>query len=113
MVINKISTKEINESLKKHNQERIGFGELTKNYNKSMYNVERFKDVMDKREKGAVTPNQKNMLHYIKKLKDLFDSFNPQSGRRANKKVKISTKQQMFSCLPILLAQTQAGNNSQ
>ena len=56
---NKLSTKEINESLKSHNEERIGFDERIENYNKFIYNAEKFKDVIDKREKGAVTPNQK------------------------------------------------------
>ena len=53
------------------------------------------------------------MLNYIKKLKDLVDRFNPQLRSGTNKKVKILTKQQMLSRLPMLLAQIQAGNNSQ
>ena len=48
---NKLSTKEINELLKKHNEGRIGFSELIKNYNKFMYNAEKFKDVMTKEKK--------------------------------------------------------------
>ena len=110
---NKLSTKEINESLKKHNEERIGFSELIENYNKFMYDAEKSKDVMDKRENGAVTSNQKSMLNHVKKLKDLVDRFNPELGSGTNKKVKILTKQQVLSRLPILLAQIQAGNISQ
>ena len=52
------------------------------------------------------------MLNYIEKLKDIVDRFHPQSGRGTNKKVKILTKQQLFSRLSILLTQIQAGNNS-
>ena len=35
------------------------------------------------------------------------------SGSQSGEGLKILTPQQMFTCLPILLAQVQAGNNSQ
>ena len=49
------------------------------------------------------------MKDYIKELKYIGYYFSPQGG----KGLKILTKQQMLSRLPILLAQIQAGNNSQ
>ena len=73
-----------------------------------------FKNAMKKKDEGkqgSITPNQVNVLKYLEKLEDVFDVFNL-SGSSVNKKVKILTKQEMLSRLPILLAQIQAGNNS-
>ena len=39
--------------------------------------------------------------------------FPTSSGSKSGKGLKILTPQQMFTCLPILLAQIKAGNNSQ
>ena len=48
------------------------------------------------------------MKDHIKELKCIGHYFSPQGA----KGLKILTKQQMFSRLPILFAQIQAGNNS-
>ena len=63
---------------------------------------------MNKNKLGAMGPNQKELLNYGKKLKEIIEkSFNPSvSG------IKMLTPQQMFTRLPILLAQIKAGNNS-
>ena len=64
---------------------------------------------MNKKAPGARGPNQKKLLDYGNELKKIIGkSFNPsESG------LKLLTPQQMFTCLPILLAQIKAGNNSQ
>ena len=55
------------------------------------------------------------MRRYVKSLKNIVDLYNLKSGSDTSKKgkgLKILTKQQMLSRLPLLLAQIQAGNNS-
>ena len=55
------------------------------------------------------------MRRYVKGLKDIVDLYNLKSGSDTSKKgkgLKILTNKQMLNCLPILLAQIQAGNNS-
>ena len=55
------------------------------------------------------------MRRYVKSLKDIVDFYYPQSGNVTSKKgegLKILTNKQMFNRLPILLAQTEPGNNS-
>ena len=55
------------------------------------------------------------MRRYIKGLTDIADLYNIKSGSDTSEKVealKILTNKQMLNCLPILLAQIQAGNNS-
>ena len=51
---------------------------------------------------------KKKMKDYINELKYIGNYFSPQRGEG----LKILSKQQMLSRLPILLAQIQAGNNS-
>ena len=64
---------------------------------------------MNKKTLGAEGPNQKTLLNYGNELKKVIKkSFNP-SGTG----LKILIPQQMFTRLPILLVQVQAGNNSQ
>ena len=48
------------------------------------------------------------MRRYVKSLKDIVDFYNPQSGEG----LKILTNKHMLNRLPILLAQIEAGNNS-
>ena len=64
---------------------------------------------MNKKQLGARGPNQKKLLDYGKKLKEIIrKSFNS-SGTG----LKILTPQEMFTRLPILLVQIKAGKNSQ
>ena len=64
---------------------------------------------MNKKQPGAKGPNQKELLNYRNEFKKIIEkSFNPSGSG-----LKILTPQQMFTHLPILLAQIKAGNNSQ
>ena len=64
---------------------------------------------MNKKKLGAKGPNQKNLLNYGNEFKKVIQkSFNPSGSG-----LKILMPQQMFTHLPILLAQVQAENNSQ
>ena len=112
----KLSTEKINESLEKFHNKVINLKELINDYNKFMNNFKSFEDYKAKQEPGAVSKNQKIMKEYVKKIKYIVNIFNPQSGSYTSKKgkrLKILTNQQMLNRLPILLAQIQAGNNSQ
>ena len=64
---------------------------------------------MNKKQPGAKGPNQKDLLNYRNELKEIIKkSFHPSGSG-----LKILIPQQMFTQLPILLAQIKAGNNSQ
>ena len=55
------------------------------------------------------------MIRYAKSLKDIVDFYNPRLGNVMSKKgegLKILNNKQMLNRLPILLAQIEAGNNS-
>ena len=80
-----------------------------------MDNVVKFKYYESEKEPGSVSPNQKKMRSYVKSLKDIVDLYNLKSGSDTSKKgegLKILTNKQMLNRLHILLAQIQAGNNS-
>ena len=63
---------------------------------------------MNKKQPGSRGPNQKELLNYGNELKEIVGkSFNPVGSG-----LRILTPQQMFTRLPILLAQIKAGNNS-
>ena len=112
---NKFNTEEITKSLKKLRNELINFSEFNEEYNKFMDNVIKFEYYKSEEEPGSVSPNQKKVRRYVKSLKDIVDFYNPQSGNVTSKKgegLKILTNKQMLNCLPILLAQIEAGNNS-
>ena len=58
---------------------------------------------------------KKKMRRYARDLKDIVDLYNLKSDSDTSKKgegLKILTNKQMLNCLPILLAQIEAGNNS-
>ena len=105
---NKFNTEEITRSLKKLHNKLIDISEFNKEYNK-------FEDYKYKKEPGSFSPNQKKKIKYAKSLKDIVDFYFPKSGIDTSKKgegLKILAKKQMFNRLPILLAQIEAGNNS-
>ena len=55
------------------------------------------------------------MRRHVKSLKDIVDLYNLKSGSDTSKKgegLKVLTNKQMLNRFPILLAQIQAGNNS-
>ena len=112
---NKFDTEKITKSFSKLHNDAINFNEFIEEYNKFMNNVKEFEDYKAKKEPGRVSPKQKDMREYAKSLKNIVDLYNPQSGNVTSKKgkeLKILTKQQILSRLPILLTQIQSGNNS-
>ena len=80
-----------------------------------MDNVVKFEYYKSKQEPGSASPDQKDMRRYAKSLKDIVDLYNLKSGSDTSKKgegLKILNNKQMLNRLPILLAQIEAGNNS-
>ena len=112
---NKFDTEEITKSLKKLRNKLINFSEFNEEYNKFMDNVIKFEYYKSEKEAGSVSPNQKKLRRYVKSLKDIVDLYNLKSGSDTSKigeGLQILTNKQMLNRLPILLAQIQAGNNS-
>ena len=112
---NKFNTEEITKSLKKLRNKLINFSEFNEENNKFMDNVVKFEYYQSEKEPGSVSLNQNKMRRYIKSLKDIADLYNLKSGSDVSKKgegLKILNNKQMLNRLPILLAQIQAGNNS-
>ena len=110
---NKINTEIINNEFIKYFNGRIRLDQFIEKYNKFKNGAENFKDEMSKKEKGAFGKNQEKMLEYYKELGKIIGNPNPKEGSGINKEVQILNIHQMFSRLPIILAQIQAGNNSQ
>ena len=76
----------------------------------TLMNLKRHK----KKNKGAIGMEQKKVLKYGKELRKIIEKISSgSSGSQSGKGLKILTPQQMFTRLPILLAQIKAGNNSQ
>ena len=112
---NKFSREEITKSLTKLHNKFINLSEFNEEYNKFMDNVIKFEYYKSEKEPGSVPPNQKKMRRYVKSLKNIVDFYKLQLSNVTSKKgegLKILTNKQMLNCLPILLAQIQAGNNS-
>ena len=112
---NKFDTKEITTSLKNLHNKLINFSKFDEEYNKFMDNLIKFQYYKSEKEPGSVSTNEKKMIRYAKGLKYIADLYNIKLGSHTSKKgegLKILTKKQMLNCLPILLAQIQAGNNS-
>ena len=112
---NKFNTEEITKSLKKLHNKLINFSEFNEEYNKFMDNVIKFEYYKSEKEPRSVSTNQKNMRRYVKSLKDIVDFYKLQLNNVTSKKgegLKILNNKQMFNRLPILLAQIEAGNNS-
>ena len=112
---NKFDIEEITKSLKKLRNKLINFSEFNEEHNKFMDDFTKFEYYKSEKEPGSVSPNQKKMIRYAKSLKDIVVFYKPQLGNVASKKgkrLKILNNKQMLNRLPILLAQTEAGNNS-
>ena len=78
-------------------------------YNDFINEFDKFSEVINKKQPSARGPNQKMLLNYGNELKKVIGkSFNPSGSG-----LKILTTQQMFTRLPILLAQIKARNNFQ
>ena len=79
-----------------------------------MHNFKNFEDYKSEKKLSSVSTNQKEMIRYAKGLEYIVDIYNIKSGSDTSKKgegLKILTNKQMLNRLPILLAQTEAGNN--
>ena len=112
---NKFNTEKITKSLKKLRNKFINPSEFKEEYKKFLDNIVKFEYYKSKKEPGSVSPNQKKMIRYARDLKDIVDLYNLKSDSDTSKKgegLKILNNKQMLNCLPILLAQIEAGNNS-
>ena len=72
-------------------------------------------NIINPKKSQVVFLQTKKMRRYVKGLKKRFDLYNLKSGSDTSKRgkgLKPLTNKQMLNCLPILLAQIQAGNNS-
>ena len=111
----KFDTEEITKSLKKIRNKLINISEFNEDYNKFMDDFTKFEYYKSEKEPGSVSPNQKKMIRYAKTLNNIVDFYKPQLHNAKSKKgegLKILNKKQMLNCLPILLTQIEAGNNS-
>ena len=103
-----IDTKNINEALINYNDGTITQDKFLQIYNVFINDFDKFSKVIKKKQPGARGPNQKKLFDYGNELKKVIEKpFNPSGSG-----LKRLTPQQMLACLPILLAQIKAGNNS-
>ena len=112
---NKFDTEEITKSLKKLHNKLINFSGFNEEYNKFMDGFTKCEYYKSEKESGTVSPNQKKMIRYAKSLKDIVDFYKPQLRNvmsKISEGLKILNNKQMLNRLPILLAQIEAGNNS-
>ena len=111
----RFSTEEITKSLDRLHNKLINFSEFNEEYYTFMDNEVKFEYYKSEKEPGSISLNHKNMIRYAKSLKDIIDLSNIKSGSDTSKKgkgLKILNNKQMLNRLPILLAQIEAGNNS-
>ena len=100
--------KEINKALINYDNKTITPDEFLQMYNVFINDFDKFSKVTSKNKLSAMGPNQKELLNYGNELKKVIKkSFNPSGSG-----LKILTPQQIFTHLPILLAQIKAENNS-
>ena len=111
----KLIVKKLLNHFKKLHNKLINFSKFDEDYNKFINDVKGFEDYKAKKQPDRVSINQKKMRRYVKGFKDIVHFYNPQSSNVMSKKregLKILTNKQMLNHLPILLAQIEAGNNS-
>ena len=99
-------------ALNEYYNKDITIGLLVDEYNNFSNKIKNFDYKVGKKRRKDISFKQKRMLNYYEDLKKLVSGLIIQSGSGISREVKILTTQQMFSRLPILLAQIQAGNNS-
>ena len=88
--------------------------DFSQKYNIFINNFNKFERIQGKKKRGAIGLKQKMLLKYGKELRRIIEKISSiASGSQSGEGLKILTPQQMFTRLPILLAQVQAGNNSQ
>ena len=109
-----IDTLDINNNINDFNNKKIDDNVFKRKYNTFIDNFNAFERQQEKKSSTAIGSNQKKLLEYGKNLKRIYENMFPtSSGSQSAKGLKILTPQQMFTRLPILLAQIKAGNNSQ
>ena len=88
--------------------------DFSQKYNTFINNFNKFERIQGKKKPGAKGPNQKELIKYGKGLKRIIERISSiPLGSQSGEGLKILTPQQIFTRLPILLAQIKAGNNSQ
>ena len=88
--------------------------DFSQKYNTFINNFNKPERIQKKKKQGAISSKQKMLSKYGKELKRIIDRiFSVPSGSQSGEGLKILTPQQMFTRLPIFLAQIKAGNNSQ
>ena len=103
-----INAKKNNNGIINYLKKKITQGEFLQIYNVFINDFDNFSKAMNKKQSGSRGSNQKELLNYGNELKEIVGkSFNPSGSG-----LKILTSQQMFTRLPIILAQIKAGNNS-
>ena len=104
---------EINNDVKEYNYEIISKYNFSQKYNTFINNFNTFERILEKKKQGATSFKQNMLLKYGKELKRIIEKISSiSSGSKSGEGLKILTPQQMFTRLPILLAQIKAGNNS-
>ena len=104
---------EINNDIKDYIDEIISKYDFSQKYNNFINEFNKFERIQGKKKKGVISFKQKMLLKYGKKLRRIIEKISSNSlGFQSGEGLKILTPQQMFTRLPILLAQVQAGNNS-
>ena len=103
-----INTRKINNDIINYLNRKINSEEFLEIYNAFVSDFDYFSKAMNNKQPGSRDSNQKELLNYGNELKEIVGkSFNPSGSG-----LKILTTQQIFTRLPILLAQIKAGNNS-
>ena len=109
-----IDTLDINNAINDFNDKSIGDDVFKRNYNTFIDKFNAFERQQEKKSSTAIGSNQKILLDYGRELKRIYKNmFLTSSGSQSGEGLKILTPKQMFTELPILLAQIKAGNNSQ
>ena len=104
-----IDTYEINNDIKDYNEEIISKYDFSQKYNTFIDNFNEFEKTQEKKNKGAIGIDQKKLLKYGKELRKIIEKIpSGSSGSQSGKGLKILIPQQMFTRLPILLAQIKA-----
>ena len=109
-----IDTLDINNDINDFNNKIIDDDVFKRKYNTFIDNFNAFERQQEKKSSTAIGSKQKKLLEYGKNLKRIYENMFPtSSGSQSGKGLKILTPQQIFTRLPMLLAQIKAGNNSE
>ena len=112
---NKFNAEEITKLLKKLRNELINLANLMKSIINLWMMWQNLNIVNPEKNQVVFLQTKNKMIRYAKSLKDIVDFYNPKPGNVTSKKgegLKMLTNKQVFIRLPILLAQIEAGNNS-